>query len=198
MITLLGLEHVSLVERLTLSHERHAGVMPTQVGKINFWDKNEFYFVHTLLDHKVEDHLCWGYFEDNKLLSYLTMQISSNRPVWYLQKVINDATTVSSVPMKGIAALMSHVINFAEQKMLFEYYSSIPLKYVKSHERIWGNLVPERNRYDINFDHVIPALTRSKYKEFDSILMRSATWPQDMLIRHHILQQKYRPPIAGI
>ena len=54
--------------------------------------------------------------------------------------------------MKGIAALMSHIINFAEQKTLFEYYSSIPVKYIKSHEKIWGSLVPERQRYDINFD----------------------------------------------
>ena len=193
MIKLLGLEDIDLVERLTLSHERHAGVMPSQVGNLNFWIKNEFYFVHSLLDDKVEDHLCWGYFENNKLLSYIIVQLSTHRPVWYLQKVINDAKAVTTIPMKGIAALMSHVINFAEQKELFEYYSSIPLKYVKSHERIWCNLVPERKRYDINFDHIIPALTRSKYKEFDLILMKGSIWPQDMIIRHHILQQKYRP-----
>jgi hypothetical protein len=193
MIKLLGLEDINSIEKLTLSHERHAGVMPSQVGKINFWIKNEFYFVHSLLDDKVEDHLCWGYFENNKLLSYVIVQLSTQRPVWYLQKVINDATAVTNIPMKGIAALMSHVINFAEQNTLFEYYSIIPLKYVRSHEKIWGNLVPERQRYDINFDHVIPALTRSKYKEFDLILMKGSTWPHDMIVRHHILQQKYRP-----
>jgi hypothetical protein len=193
MIKLLGLEDINQVERLTLSQERHAGVMPSQVGKINFWNNNEFYFVHSLLDEKVEDHLCWGYFENNKLLSYITVQLSTHRPVWYLQKVINDADSLTTTPMKGIASLMSHVINFAEQKELFEYYSSIPLKYIRSHEKIWSNLVPERKRYDINFDHVVPALTRSKYKEFDLILMKGSTWPQDMMIRHHILQQKYRP-----
>ncbi len=81
MIKLLGLEDINSVERLTLSHERHAGAKYSQVGKMNFWNKNESYFIYTLLDDKEEDHLCWGYFENNQLLSYLNMQLSPHRPV---------------------------------------------------------------------------------------------------------------------
>jgi hypothetical protein len=194
MIKLLGKEHKDDLKRITISHDKHAGVTTSQAGTEHFWSESTF--GHMYLEESNPTHLCWGYFDNGNLISYLNMQLSTMRPVWYLQKVVSDADVSSSVPMKGIADLMSHAINFAESKYLFEYYSSIPTQYIKAHERIWGKLVPERKRYDINFDHVVPALKRPAYDEFWVVMMKSTLWPTDMVIRHHILRQEHRPDVS--
>ena len=193
MIKLLTKEHKEDLKRITISHDKHAGVTTTEAGADHFWSESNFSQLY--LEESNPTYLCWGYFENDCLISYLNMQFNTARPVWYLQKVVSDANVESSAPMKGIADLMSHAINFAESKYLFEYYSSIPVVYIRAHEKIWGNLVPERKRYDINFDHVVPALQRPAYNEYWVILMKSTLWPKDMVIRHHILRQEHRPDV---
>jgi hypothetical protein len=194
MIKLLGIEHKDDLKRITISHDKHAGVTTSQANAENFWSEGNF--SNLFLEPTNSTHLCWGYFDNGVLISYLNMQLSTTRPVWYLQKVVSDADIESTVPMKGIAELMSHAINFAESKHLFEYYSSIPVVYIRAHERIWGSLVPERKRYDINFDHVVPALQKPAYEEFWVVMMKASLWPKDMVIRHHILRQEHRPDVS--
>ena len=134
MIKLLTKEHKEDLKRITISHDKHAGVTTTEAGADHFWSESNFSQLY--LEESNPTYLCWGYFENDQLISYLNMQFNTARPVWYLQKVVSDANAESTVPMKGIADLMSHAINFAESKYLFEYYSSIPVVYIRAHEKI--------------------------------------------------------------
>lgn len=192
MIKLLGLEHLDALKALNMSRDRQAGVSSSQMGGAQFYSEHGYKNYYLNPDNVY--YRTYGYFYQDQLVSTLNMQFNVRRPCWYLHKVLSDpGIEIPNVPLKGVAELMSYVIRYAEKKGVFDYYSIIPLRYAKVHERIWSGLVPERKRYDIVFDHVVPSMQKPAYEEYWVAMLRSTLWPQDMLVRHHILRQEFRP-----
>lgn len=193
MIKLLDLSYKDDIKKITLSHNTLSGVTADQINATNFWMEDEV--VNLYLNPDNSTHLCWGYFENDQLISFLNMQFSITRPVWYLQKIVNDAEASSSMPMKGLGSLISHAIQYAEQRYVFEFYTSVPVRWMKAAAKTWWDNAPEVRRNTIVIDCVVPAKQRPAYDEFWVILMKSTLWPADMAIRHHMLKPEYRPSV---
>lgn len=139
---------------------------------------------------------CYGYFEDNMLISYIGFGLHENNSrgkFWYASFFhTSKFHNIFSFENPETTELLVKGYEVAENAGHYEYYYSIAQRLEKVYERQWTkNKSMALGRYDLETLAIVPANTISDVELYRKLLGEEPK-PNDMAIKKRVLRTEYR------
>lgn len=134
---------------------------------------------------------CIGYFEDNKLVSYLLQVFTPRIPAWHMTVLYTISDSSWNYKKNGLEYCWANAMHYAESKNIFRLYWSMPASWARTQNRtiktsdVW-------QRYNIYLEEVLPANTIPIYDEY-KISYGVKIKPHDVVIKQGLLKNEFRP-----
>lgn len=132
-----------------------------------------------------------GYFEEGKLVSFLTQQYTLRGPMWYMTMLGTNSPHPWNYKRNGLEYCWAYAMERAEKSGIYKIVYALPLSWARTQKRtlktsdVWY-------KYEIYHDVIIPAGTMPQWPEHKNVF---GTLPKDhdVLIKSAILKNEYRP-----
>lgn len=126
-----------------------------------------------------------GYFDNDRLLGFLSFYISNDDPSWY-------GTQIRSAGNKKIVRdLLDYAIQINENEGRLKFYTLWSLKHSKLLRRFAFSDY-NRKRYDYVDEYIVPKLHKPFYTSHWHILFNRVLIPIDTVVRCTYLKKEYR------
>jgi hypothetical protein len=132
-----------------------------------------------------------GYFDNDKLQSFLTQQFTRRGPMWYMTMLATNSPTRWNYKLNGLEYCWKHAMNRAEQVGIYKIVYALPVAWAKTQRRTL-NTTDVWHRYEIFYDCIIPAGTLPVWPEHKNVFGLIPK-EHDVLIKSAILKNEYRP-----
>jgi hypothetical protein len=184
---LLGDKYFEECQQIFNLRKKHSGTTP--ITQENFKNKFDKYF------KKNNQFFVFGYFEDNKLTSWLSFILHETQKNDKFYVITNLFTTkfrtFFSMNNDEIGKLWKKMTKFSESKGYYNYYYCVSEKINRVYETQTKKSHHYTNRYDMINILVIPPNTKPN-STFYWKLMGEETKPHSIIIKKRILKEEFR------
>lgn len=132
-----------------------------------------------------------GYYEDDKLISFLTQQFTLRGPMWYMTMLGTRSNYRWNYKLNGLEQCWSYAMFRAEEAGIYKVLYSLPVSWARTQRRTI-NTTDVWKRYEIFYDCIIPAGKLPEWPEHKNVF-GSLIKDHDVLIKSAILKNEYRP-----
>lgn len=132
-----------------------------------------------------------GYFEGNKLISFLVQQLSEKIPAWHMTLLGTISNHRWNYKLNGLEFCWANAMDYAESKNIFRIYWSLPLRWARSQQRTYMT-TDVWFRYNIYIEDVITPNKKPNWLEHH-ISFGEKFKSHDTVIKLGILKNEYRP-----
>lgn len=181
-IRMLGLGDLAALIDLQTSIKTYAGVNSSiKKNYTNYSYENYF------LNPEESRYFMFGFFEQGKLIASIGAIDNQEIPAWTFGKY-------HAVPNQHNAAaqLQTFLIEYQEEKKLYQYFTCHAQNKFAAHDRHWNRLVPLRKRYTAYLEHIVPPNEFTGYENIDHDVLAYTRWPETLIIHLRVLRDEYR------
>ena len=132
-----------------------------------------------------------GYYEDDKLISFLTQQFTERGPMWYMTMLGTSSPHPWNYKLNGLEDCWKYAMTRAEKHEIYKILWAMPIAWARTQRRTFKT-TDVWYRYEIFYDTIIPAGTLPKWPEHKNVF-GSIVKDHDVLIKSAILKNEYRP-----
>lgn len=167
-----------------------------RVGGTTPLSEERFNQIHEKYFHTDGIHFAFGYFDNNKLISFILFGLHENKSrgrFWYISFLYTSLFhNYFSFNNQEIGLLIKTAFNVAETMGHYEYYYTINKKFETLYDRQWSkNKFIPTGRYNLEILTVIPKNTLSTVDLYNRLL-GSEIRPDDMVIKKRTLKDEFR------
>ena len=131
-----------------------------------------------------------GYFENDKLVSYMAQVYSRLMPVWHMAVLSTISSSSWNYKKNGLEYCWANAMSHAESKNIYRIYWSMPASWARTQYRTI-NTSDVWKRYEIFVETIIPANTFPVYGEY-KISYGKVLKPHDVVIKQGLLKNEFR------
>lgn len=132
-----------------------------------------------------------GYFEDDKLVSFLTQQFTERGPMWYMTMLGTNSSHSWNYKLNGLEDCWKYAMDRAERAEIYKIVWAMPLSWARTQRRTFKT-TDVWYRYEIFYDTIIPAGSFPKWPEHKNVF-GTLVKEHDVLIKSAILKNEHRP-----
>lgn len=180
-------EYEKECEAIVLSRKKISGTTPISA---------ERYIEHRAESKSNSSAIVIGYFEDNKLISWLSIGFHESQMRGKFWVISNFFSSVYSSyfdfnkPEFGL--LFKEAFSIAEGRGYYQYFYSISERLERVYERQWKkNSYAIKGKYELTTLDVVPANTKPEFELYWR-LMGKETKPDNIIIKKRVLRQEFR------
>lgn len=131
-----------------------------------------------------------GYFENDKLTSYMAQVFSPLMPVWHMAVLSTISNSPWNYKKNGLEFCWANAMSYAESKNIYRIYWSMPVSWARTQYRTI-NTSDVWKRYDIFVETIVPANTFPVYGEY-KISYGRVLKPHDVVVKQGLLKNEFR------
>jgi hypothetical protein len=131
-----------------------------------------------------------GYFEENKLISYLSQVFTPRIPAWHMTVLYTISTHHWNYKKNGLEYCWANAMQYAESKNIYRIYWSMPAVWGRTQQKtiktsdVWP-------RYEIYIEDILPSGVFPKYDEH-KISYGNKLKMHDVIIKQGLLKNEFR------
>jgi hypothetical protein len=179
-------EYVKECEDIVLSRKKISGTKPISTERY--------------LEHKNEaksnDYVIIGYFEDDKLISWITIGFYESKmrgKFWVISNFFSTVnTSYFNFNRPEFGMLFKEAFEIAEGRGYYQYFYSIAERLERVYERQWKkNSYAIQGKYDLTTIDIVPANTKPEFELYWR-LMGQELKPDNIAIKKRVLRHEFR------
>jgi hypothetical protein len=131
-----------------------------------------------------------GYFEDNKLISFLVQRFTPRIPAWHMTVLFTISDSSWNYKKNGLEYCWANAMHYAESKNIFRLYWALPATWSRTQHRtirtsdVW-------HRYEIYIEEELPPDTFPLYDEY-KISYGNKLKSHNVVIKQGLLKNEFR------
>lgn len=182
MIKLLTFEDAGDIFKIITAHQSISKV-PYRETREEFLEKIK----HTFQNPNAR---CIGYYENNKLTTFLIQLLSDKIPAWHMTLLGTTSEHRWNYSLNGLDMCWGDAMNFAEDKGIYRLYWALPRKWARTQDRTIQTSTTWP-RYEIYIESIIPAGQYPEWPEYKPSFGEKIK-PHDTVIKLGVLKNEYR------
>ena len=179
-------EYEKECEDIVLSRKKISGTKPISTER----------YIEHKKEAKSNDAVVIGYFEDDKLISWITIGFYESKmrgKFWVISTFFSAVnTSYFNFNRPEFGMLFKEAFEVAEGRGYYQYFYSIAERLERVYERQWKkNSYAIQGKYDLTTIAVVPANTKPEFELYWR-LMGKETKPDNIIIKKRVLRQEFR------
>jgi len=173
-------------EAIVLSRKKISGTTPISVER----------YIELKEEAKSNDYVIIGYFEDDKLISWITIGFYESKmrgKFWVISSFFSAVnTSYFNFNRPEFGMLFKEAFEVAEGRGYYQYFYSIAERLERVYERQWKkNSYAIQGKYDLTTIAVVPANTKPEFELYWR-LMGQELKPDNISIKKRVLRHEFR------
>jgi hypothetical protein len=133
---------------------------------------------------------CIGYFENNKLISFLVQDFTPKIPAWHMTVLFTISDSHWNYKKNGLEYCWANAMQYAESKNIYRVFWAMPASWARTQTRtiktsdVW-------QRYEIYLEQFVPPGIMPSYDEY-KVSYGKKIKPHDVVIKQGLLKNEFR------
>lgn len=144
---------------------------------------------YAILD-AIKNHRIIGYYEDNKLVSFLVQVIGKKLSAWHMTMLATNSEHTWNYKKNGLEYCWANAMDHAEKLGIYKIYWSLPSKWARTQRRTYMT-TDVWYRYDIYIEDIILPNNYPKWEEHKTAFGDKLK-PHEVTVKLAVLKNEYR------
>ena len=131
-----------------------------------------------------------GYFEENKLISFLVQRMSEKIPAWHMTLLGTISKHPWNYKLNGLEYCWANAMDYAESKNIFRIYWTLPARWAKTQVKTYKT-TDVWYRYNIYIEDIIPPGSKPLWTEHNTSFGEKNR-DYESVVKLGVLKNEYR------